>query len=798
MFAFFLTQGQAGPASRILRAARVFLGVPMLFAFTVSHAQVRFDDVTDGSGLEYDGESYGASWGDMNNDGYPDLAVTHHRNPSSLYVNRGNGNFVDRRAGIDAWQATPRSDVHGATWADYNNDGRLDLFVTAGSKNYSQFLVNDGTTLSDRIHDFDFDSQSWGGRYPFWFDYDNDGLLDLGVVVQGGKVHLHQQAGGEFIKQNFASGHQCTNGDFSLLSDLTMDGRVEWVCVNTTALPERIYDLTGGMPFPDETALATRVGNIADVAVADFDGDLLMELFALRGKVRLNGAALTAPRKIEAHFSTINAQAAGFTFRSSGDLTVELHWSGQKVNSVFIGASGMHPPAAAQGEPIRMQLSASDPNVHGLMSYDPASNNGIYIGYDPASQTWTFANSAGGSKAASSTYSFLTSTAAVSDLDDFGVPNAHRPVRPALLKYAGSQYTNQVKGTGLDRNELCVSVAAADFDNDMDVDLYYVCRDAVLNIANKLYLNDGTGRFTPASAPNGAEGPVGAGVGLGETVAASDYDVDGFVDLFVTNGLGLFPEEPYGHGGPDRLYRNRGNGNRWIELDLTGVASNRDGIGAIVTVTAGGKSQRREQTGGYHRWAQHDARLHFGLAANQSANVTVLWPSGQQDVYTNVAANRLYEATEGGAKLRAVTPGAAPLPDCLQVAGTPPYDKNADRAVFLWRESCSSQNWHVRVTGGAGPTLQFSGKLASSGAITNATPVLFEPNDVLALSGDGRELDFVLNSAAGGQDGFSFTVNAAAESCFGVGSSVGKVYVGANETPMDVPFDLQTLAACGP
>jgi hypothetical protein len=458
----------------------------------------------------------------------------------------------------------------------------------------------------------------------------------------------------------------------------------------------------------------------------------------------------------------------------------------------------MHPPDVPQGEPIRMELAASDPNVQGLMDYDPATDHAVFVGYDPATQKWTYVNSAGGSTAASSTYSFLTSTRQISNLSVFGVSNSHRPIKPALLKYTGAQYTNQIQGTGLDHNELCVSVAAADFDNDMDMDLYYVCRDAVLNTANKLYLNDGTGSFVPAAAPFGGEGPVGAGVGLGETVVASDFDVDGSVDLFVTNGLSLYPEEPYGNGGPDRLFQNRGNSNRWVEFDLTGVTSNRDGIGAIVTVTAGGKSQRREQTGGYHRWAQHDARLHFGLGSNARANVTILWPSGQLDQYTDIFTNRLFEAIEG-TRLRRVIPGAAPPPDCLKVSGTPTYNKNVDREVFLWRESCSSQKWHVRVTGGAGPTLRFSGSLASSAAITNVAPVLLEANDVLALSGDGETLDFALSSAAAGQDGFSFNVDLSTENnCFGVGSSVGTVYVGASRTPFTMPFDLKTLEACAP
>ena len=100
-----------------------------------------------------------------------------------------------------------------------------------------------GTTLSDRIHDFTFEVKSWGGRFPFWFDYDSDGLLDLGVVVQGGKISLHRQVGNDFVKVNAASGHECTNGDYSLLSDLTMDGRVDWVCVTAGALRRSAYTI---------------------------------------------------------------------------------------------------------------------------------------------------------------------------------------------------------------------------------------------------------------------------------------------------------------------------------------------------------------------------------------------------------------------------------------------------------------------------------------------------------------------------------------------------------------------------
>ena len=150
--------------------------------------------------------------------------------------------------------------------------------------------------------------------------------------------------------------------------------------------------------------------------------------------------------------------------------------------------------------------------------------------------------------------------------------------------------------------------------NDMDLDLYMVCRNAISNDADRLYLNNGFGVFTRQAGAGGAEGPIGLDVGLSESVTVADYDVDGRPDLFGTNGLKLVPEFPYTDDGPDLLFHNTTtNDNNWVEFDLRGVQSNRDAIGATVTATAGGVTQTRARDGQYHRWSQNDPRLHFGL-----------------------------------------------------------------------------------------------------------------------------------------------------------------------------------------
>lgn len=187
----------------------------------------------------------------------------------------------------------------------------------------------------------------------------------------------------------------------------------------------------------------------------------------------------------------------------------------------------------------------------------------------------------------------------------------------------------------------CESVVAGDFDNDMDVDLYLVCRGQVSNLPNLLLENDGNGVFRAVPLAGGAEGST---AGRGDSVAMADFDNDGFPDLFVSNGNG---EVPFTDG-PYQLFRNTtANGNHWLELQLRGVRSNRDGVGARVIVTAGGKSQLREQSGGVHRLSQNFQRLHFGLAGNSTAtSVTVYWPSGTVQTLNGVAADQILQVLE--------------------------------------------------------------------------------------------------------------------------------------------------------
>ena len=83
-------------------------------------------------------------------------------------------------------------------------------------------------------------------------------------------------------------------------------------------------------------------------------------------------------------------------------------------------------------------------------------------------------------------------------------------------------------------------------------------------------------------------------------------------------------------------------------MALTGTRSNRDGVGARVTVTTGSTTMIRERKGGGSYLSASDPRLHVGLgAAARADRVEIRWPSGTVDVLKNVPANRLISVREG-------------------------------------------------------------------------------------------------------------------------------------------------------
>ena len=99
---------------------------------------------------------------------------------------------------------------------------------------------------------------------------------------------------------------------------------------------------------------------------------------------------------------------------------------------------------------------------------------------------------------------------------------------------------------------------------------------------------------------------------------------------------------------PSLLRNDLPPGEHWLQLRLRGTKSNRTAIGAIVTVSAGGRKQTLPLLSQSSFLSQNDFRLHFGLGqANRVDEVTVRWPSGLVEQFTGITIDKSSELVEG-------------------------------------------------------------------------------------------------------------------------------------------------------
>ena len=611
-----------------------------------ARAQIAFTDVSAASGFTVKSNSYGASWGDINGDGHPDLFLNNHARKNSIYLNNGSGFFTNAIDALDPehyWgtKAGSTEDTHGAVWVDFDNDGDEDLVVSTGICCTIQFMINQGGKLYNRTSQYGFVGDAdQGGRMPMWFDSDGDGKLELTLLTFYG-APLLKQVNGQFVNGKSNTNYVCNNDQFGVLIDMTGDGKQELVCVTVGGPFAQAWDMST-KPWKDVTSMLPTTNNVNDVVIGDFDNNQRNDMVLLHGALRPSEVVAFNGNRIESQLITNDR---GFTFKSPGVVQVQLDWDKDFVNfsNIYIGAGGVHPTS---------NTFTLDPNLastRGIKPKNPAAINGeLHIGYDPATQTWTFMQYYGGRFVNS--YMELQSSAPITGLVTTGIAAFDGPYAPVLLMNTTTGMVDRTIAAGLGAKVNCVSGTAADFDNDMYEDIFLTCRGGVRNLPDILLHNNGNGTFTAVPNAGGAAGPVGMaladGAGVSETVDAVDYDLDGRVDLFVTNGLNLEPQKR--NNGPYMLFRNTSPVRNWVELDLVGTTSNRDAVGARIYATAGGVTQYREQNEGYHRWSQNQRRTHFGLADNTTVNLTIKWPSGRTDTYNSVAADHIYVATEGG------------------------------------------------------------------------------------------------------------------------------------------------------
>ena len=155
----------------------------------------KFTDVSKQAGVADPREYFGlgVAWFDYDEDGWPDLYVANDSTPNYLYQNQKNGTFKEIAfpMGVAVSQDGAEQGSMGVAIGDYDNSGRFSIWVTNFSEEYNALYRNNG----DHFTDTSFQSKSAAISLPFvgwgnaFFDYDNDGLLDM-IVVNG---HVYPQ-----------------------------------------------------------------------------------------------------------------------------------------------------------------------------------------------------------------------------------------------------------------------------------------------------------------------------------------------------------------------------------------------------------------------------------------------------------------------------------------------------------------------------------------------------------------------------------------------------------------------------
>ncbi|MGD0201701.1 MAG: CRTAC1 family protein [Bryobacteraceae bacterium] len=533
------------------------LAVIALLAAQQSRPPIRFEDVTQQSGIQFthsfgaarlgsllESTGGGAVWFDYNNDGLLDLYVVTgiplekgmHPYPlkkmpepmphNHLYRNDGNGRFTDvtDQAGVAANVFSM-----GAIAADYDNDGWTDLFVSA----YGRVILyhnNGNGTFTDV-------TEKAGLRVPGWsigsvfLDYDRDGCLDLFV---GRYVKFDPTYRAYYAADNYPGPL-----DYEPEANMLFHNNCNGTFTDVSA----------------SSGIAQFKSRAMGVTAGDFDLDGWPDIYVANDKTE----NFLFHNEHNGTFKEI-ALTAGVAYGQSGENT-----------------SAMGPIFLDFDHDGLVDLWVSDSKYNRLMR-----NIGNLKFQD------------------------VTERAGISQL--------------------AAQYVSW--GTG-----------AFDFDNDGWEDIF-VAHGGLIHMVpmeHSIFRNLGDWKFEDVSATAGPF--IGKVKTVARGAAFADYDNDGRVDAFIVN-----------LGAPAILLRNvTENSNHWIGVKLVGTKSNRDGIGAQVEVFAGGRHWQRERVGSSGYLSGDDPRLHFGLGAAAKADkIVVTWPrpGGAKTVLENVAADRVVTIEE--------------------------------------------------------------------------------------------------------------------------------------------------------
>jgi hypothetical protein len=236
----------------------------------------------------------GAAWGDFDGDGNLDLFVA--ANTNRLYKNQG-GSFILITNSISLRNVgTRNANWGGAAWGDYDNDGQLDLFESTGDGKTNYLYHNEGSGVFTIIDSPLFHKTNIVSLGCAWADYDNDGYLDLFVATRspssGGANDqlLHNNGDGTFTAiTNSVVVQDNANSQSGVWCDFNNDGWPDLFVAVLNGTRNLLYTNNGNGSFTKITTgpIATQGGNSVAGAWGDYDNDGLPDLFVSGSKNHL-------------------------------------------------------------------------------------------------------------------------------------------------------------------------------------------------------------------------------------------------------------------------------------------------------------------------------------------------------------------------------------------------------------------------------------------------------------------------------------------------------------------------------
>jgi hypothetical protein len=538
----------------------------------------------------------GVAVGDYNGDGFDDIYLVNQLGKNALFKNNGDGTFTDvtEEAGVGLGDRI----CAGATFADYDNSGHQSLFVTSTRGGNVLFKNLGNGTFKDVTMEVGLDFVGHSQTCVF-FDYDNDGYLDL-LVTNTAKWTTDQ----------FDPAQKYYRGVPSILEGFDKAKK------ETNILYHNVPDGKGGRRFVDvtqETGLGGK-GWSGDVAVLDYDEDGFPDLLVTNMFGGYDRTSL---------YHNVPNGKGGRRFEDVTD---------QTLGRVSFGSIG---------------CKAFDFNNDGkldLLIVDMHSDMWMGVKYDWPQEEIDLINRGEKKK-----YLFLSGPNRQNWEQNFSIPYDKVVFGNTLFKNLGNGKFEEVSDKAGMETLWPWGVATGDFDNDgyEDVFLPSGMGFPYFYWPNYLMMNNGNETFTDRAKELGIEPPA-RGEYLAEkiggrlaarssrTAATADFDGDGRLDLIVNN----FNDNPY-------YFRNKFPKKNYVAFRLRGTKSNRDAIGAVVRIYMGKEVMTRQvnPAGGY--LSQSSKTVHFGLGDRAKIDrVEIRWPSGIKQEIANPEINKLHEVEE--------------------------------------------------------------------------------------------------------------------------------------------------------